>query len=313
VVEPHLSSWCEVNAAALHGNIGALRAMLAPGALLGVVVKSDAYGHGLALAARTGSTEVEWVRGHDGNTGNEVADQVANAGRDYGGPGVSIEATALRCVPDQTWQLLKKRNPAMPVLYTSIDRAISTAPTQETASAAAHERQLKSWSKRIKHGYLLREMRGYSERKTSIKLLGRQETQATLTKKGTWKRHCSLTFLTKLMCSDLPLMDPLHRHESAPEEDEELQDKCPRCMAGPETFWDCPDIQDDILRLAPTRATEAEPSSLRRDRYYPGPLIETALSAGETKSTNSSALAACYAIWKQRNRRLRDRRKEMSA
>jgi len=52
VTEPALSSWCEVSAVALHGNIAALRAVLAPGALLGIVVKSDAYGHGLELCAR---------------------------------------------------------------------------------------------------------------------------------------------------------------------------------------------------------------------------------------------------------------------
>lgn len=44
-------SWCEVDAAALRANLAALRQRLSPGARLGVVVKSEAYGHGLTLCA----------------------------------------------------------------------------------------------------------------------------------------------------------------------------------------------------------------------------------------------------------------------
>lgn len=51
-IEAGLSSWCEVSASALRDNIATLRAGMRAGALLGVVVKSDAYGHGLALCAR---------------------------------------------------------------------------------------------------------------------------------------------------------------------------------------------------------------------------------------------------------------------
>ncbi|MCC7263298.1 MAG: alanine racemase [Candidatus Latescibacteria bacterium] len=46
------ASWCEVEAEALHANVGALRRQLSPGSLLGVVVKSEAYGHGLRGCAR---------------------------------------------------------------------------------------------------------------------------------------------------------------------------------------------------------------------------------------------------------------------
>lgn len=52
VREESLRSWCEVGSGALRANVAALRARLAAGALLGVVVKSDAYGHGLVLSAR---------------------------------------------------------------------------------------------------------------------------------------------------------------------------------------------------------------------------------------------------------------------
>jgi alanine racemase len=47
-----LASWCEVDAAALRANVKALRQQLSPGSLLGVVVKSQAYGHGLLPCAR---------------------------------------------------------------------------------------------------------------------------------------------------------------------------------------------------------------------------------------------------------------------
>ncbi len=47
-----LNSWCEISAAALRENIGTLKAGMQAKTLLGVVVKSDAYGHGLALCAR---------------------------------------------------------------------------------------------------------------------------------------------------------------------------------------------------------------------------------------------------------------------
>ncbi len=48
----HLASWCEVETAALRANVEALRRQLRPGSLLGVVVKSQAYGHGLVPCAR---------------------------------------------------------------------------------------------------------------------------------------------------------------------------------------------------------------------------------------------------------------------
>ena len=51
-IEAALNSWCEISAVALRANIETLRAGMRAGALLGVVVKSDAYGHGLVLCAR---------------------------------------------------------------------------------------------------------------------------------------------------------------------------------------------------------------------------------------------------------------------
>ncbi|MDP6780123.1 MAG: alanine racemase [Candidatus Latescibacteria bacterium] len=47
-----LSSWCEVDVEALHANTRFLREGLAEGALLGIVVKSNGYGHDMVLSAR---------------------------------------------------------------------------------------------------------------------------------------------------------------------------------------------------------------------------------------------------------------------
>lgn len=51
-VNPDLFSWCEVSEAALRQNVAVLRRRLGKGKKLGVVVKADAYGHGVAVAAR---------------------------------------------------------------------------------------------------------------------------------------------------------------------------------------------------------------------------------------------------------------------
>jgi alanine racemase len=48
----HPRTWCEVSRDALTANVGVLRARLADGALLGVVVKSNAYGHSMIPSAR---------------------------------------------------------------------------------------------------------------------------------------------------------------------------------------------------------------------------------------------------------------------
>lgn len=51
-MNPSAPSWVEASEAALTGNARALKASLRSGALLGVVVKADAYGHGMAICAR---------------------------------------------------------------------------------------------------------------------------------------------------------------------------------------------------------------------------------------------------------------------
>lgn len=48
-----LATWCEVDLAALEHNARALRSLVSPGARLAIVVKSDAYGHGLEVCGRT--------------------------------------------------------------------------------------------------------------------------------------------------------------------------------------------------------------------------------------------------------------------
>jgi len=47
-----LATWCEISASALAHNLTMLRQHLSPQARLGAVVKSNAYGHGVAIAAR---------------------------------------------------------------------------------------------------------------------------------------------------------------------------------------------------------------------------------------------------------------------
>lgn len=48
----HPRSWCEISQAALESNMAVFRARLAEGALLGAVVKSNAYGHGMLPCAQ---------------------------------------------------------------------------------------------------------------------------------------------------------------------------------------------------------------------------------------------------------------------
>ena len=49
--DPSILSWCEVSADALKGNVADFRDRLQSGARLGIVVKSNAYGHGLIDSA----------------------------------------------------------------------------------------------------------------------------------------------------------------------------------------------------------------------------------------------------------------------
>lgn len=57
-----LNTWCEVDVEALAANVRTFRNRLAQGALLGVVVKSNAYGHGLAGASRAfAAAGADWL------------------------------------------------------------------------------------------------------------------------------------------------------------------------------------------------------------------------------------------------------------
>lgn len=49
---PHESSWCEVSATAIRANVEILRQRVGQDVVLGIVVKSDAYGHGLIPCAQ---------------------------------------------------------------------------------------------------------------------------------------------------------------------------------------------------------------------------------------------------------------------
>lgn len=55
-------TWCEVSEGALAANVRAFRGRLAEGVKLGVVVKADAYGHGLVVASRAFvGAGVDWL------------------------------------------------------------------------------------------------------------------------------------------------------------------------------------------------------------------------------------------------------------
>lgn len=56
-----LATWCDVDVGALRHNAATLRRRLRPGARLGVVVKADAYGHGLAVVAPALAPHVDWL------------------------------------------------------------------------------------------------------------------------------------------------------------------------------------------------------------------------------------------------------------
>jgi alanine racemase len=56
------SSWCEVSVSAIRSNVEILRRRVGPDVILGVVVKSDAYGHGLIPCAREFlAAGVDWL------------------------------------------------------------------------------------------------------------------------------------------------------------------------------------------------------------------------------------------------------------
>jgi alanine racemase len=57
----HLGTWCDVDVAALRHNALTLRRRLRPGSRLGVVVKADAYGHGLAVVGPALAPHVDWL------------------------------------------------------------------------------------------------------------------------------------------------------------------------------------------------------------------------------------------------------------
>ena len=59
---PDAPSWCEISSAAIEANIATLRRGLSESALLGIVVKSNAYGHGLVACAHEFATaSADWL------------------------------------------------------------------------------------------------------------------------------------------------------------------------------------------------------------------------------------------------------------
>ncbi|MGB3615932.1 MAG: alanine racemase [Elainellaceae cyanobacterium] len=56
------TSWCEISRSAIEANVATLRQRIGPNVALGVVVKSDGFGHGLALCAKAFvAAGVDWL------------------------------------------------------------------------------------------------------------------------------------------------------------------------------------------------------------------------------------------------------------
>lgn len=60
-VRHSLCTWCDIDVAALAHNVATLRRRLQPKSRLGVVVKADAYGHGLSVVAPALAPIVDWL------------------------------------------------------------------------------------------------------------------------------------------------------------------------------------------------------------------------------------------------------------
>ncbi len=54
-------SWIEIDKARLTANINALRALNSPGTALMVVIKANAYGHGLETVASVVAEHADWL------------------------------------------------------------------------------------------------------------------------------------------------------------------------------------------------------------------------------------------------------------
>lgn len=125
---PGTNSWCEIDVAALHQNTACLRRRLASGCLLGIVVKSNAYGHGLKGCARA------FLRaGADWLVVNTIGEAVAL--RDCG-----IEAPLYACGPLHPDQAdLVARAQARVVLYDwSTARALNAAGQSSASPIRVH-------------------------------------------------------------------------------------------------------------------------------------------------------------------------------
>ena len=62
MIRNKLKSWCDIDQQALYSNVKTMRSFLAPKTKMGVVVKSNAYGHGLDLCAKIFErAPVDWL------------------------------------------------------------------------------------------------------------------------------------------------------------------------------------------------------------------------------------------------------------
>ena len=293
---------------ALHNLINKTTPMYRPGdaAITAVVA--------LGLAARTAHTSVHWVKGHSGDKGNDEADLAAKAGRDNQMQGIAIEAIALSVIKRDTWAKVRELHPATPATVVTTSFGLSTQSVLATANKRAYDGLLHDWGNRhLKHGWSIRNLGMVTTESTRTACLGRAASQEHVKRRPDGpKAAYSLSFLTRLMCLDLPVQDTLHRHESHPEQDADLQGKCCRCLDEADgraetmrhALYECKAITRDLHAHC-----WRQHNIVTEDDYDPGPLAKTAIGIDDDKNKREDARHLCSSIWHERNNALREWRR----
>ncbi len=92
---PALPTWCEVDTAALVHNAKTVRRRLGPTPRLGMVVKADAYGHGLDVVAPALAPHVDWLIVNSAGEARATRRAVADIPIYCCGPLLDFEAPAI--------------------------------------------------------------------------------------------------------------------------------------------------------------------------------------------------------------------------
>jgi hypothetical protein len=199
----------------------------------------------LALEARSAACAFVWVRGHDGDAGNEAADATAKAAREACQARIALERLVVRLVPQEMWRVLRRRNAALPMFWLARrdGRTIVHMPVLRAATTRAKEQMLLQWAGRTKHGANMRAL-GVTRDKTlrvfvadACEAMPLPAGPVTARIDGHNVTVLSQSMVLRLQCCDLPVLEPLFRHGSVPGSVEAgLTDVCPRCDQVSETL-----------------------------------------------------------------------------